>query len=93
MPLEVRIDGPPADMVRRVTVRYRPMNQALPYQELEMERSGERFCAPIPGSDLTGEYPLAYAFVVRTARGACRVPGLGSDLSARPYHVVRKGEP
>jgi hypothetical protein len=90
LPLEVWIDGPLANLVRRVRVRYRPMHQGLPYSELAMERAGERFCARIPGSDLTGGYPLAYAFVVHSAGGAWRVPGLGGAFSAQPYHIVRR---
>jgi hypothetical protein len=81
------------DPVQRVALRYRPMNQALSFAQVEMQRAGARFVATIPGGELTGEYPLAYAFVIRTARGAWRVPGLGADLSARPYHVVRRRVP
>ena len=65
-PLELRVQvrGEGADRLRRVTLRYRPMNQALPFSELEMDREGDGFVGCVPGVDLGTQYPLAYAFVL-----------------------------
>jgi hypothetical protein len=77
-------------MPGRVTLRFRPMNQALPVSAIEMEREAERFVARIAGAVLDGRYPLAYAFVVQDRRGIVRrFPGLGQDLAGVPYLVVR----
>lgn len=88
--LEIELGGTQGDVVRNVAVRYRPMNQALPYAATEMDRDGPRFEARIPGAELDGRYPLAYAFVLRDGSGtAWRHPGLGPELSQQPYFVVR----
>jgi len=91
-PLELRLHvrGDGADRLRRVTLRYRPMNQALPFAEQGMEREGSGFLGCVPGADLGTSYPLAYAFVLRDIHGtAWRYPGLGDDLSGQPYFTVR----
>ncbi len=90
--LEVRISGALAGRIRRVTVRYRPMNQALPFSQVEMERVGNTFVGSIPGEDLTGTYPVAYAFVVLADDDARRVPDLGADLASQPYYAIRRAE-
>ncbi|MGH2681518.1 MAG: hypothetical protein ACRDG8_13775 [Actinomycetota bacterium] len=89
LPLEVEVRGPDASTVTHVVLRYRPMNQALAYAALDMAGSGRRFVARVPGEELDGAYPLAYAFVLRTEAGiAWRHPGLGPDLGFQPYVVV-----
>ena len=89
--IEARVHGPDADAVDAVTLRYRPMNQALVHTSTPMSRSALTFTARVPPDELDGRYPLAYAFVVRTVDGrARRFPGLGEDLSSQPYHVVRR---
>jgi hypothetical protein len=76
--------------VERVVVRYRPMNQALAFAEIEAEREADGFTATIPGVELDGRYPLAYAFVMGFREGtASRYPGLGPDLADQPYLVLR----
>jgi hypothetical protein len=88
--LEVQVRGPDAPAVRRVTVRYRPMNQAVPYAVVDMHRAGDRFTGKVDADALDGDYPLAYAFVVfEHGRHAWRHPGLGEDLTSQPYFVVR----
>ena len=90
LPLEVELRGPGSADVHRVTVRYRPMNQALPFATSDMAPAGGRFAATIPSAELDGRYPLAYAFVLRNEHGsAWRYPNLGVDLVAEPYIVVR----
>jgi hypothetical protein len=84
--LSLRVRG--AD-VRSVTVRYRPMNQALAFSAHPLERSGDRFEGSIPEEATRSGYPLAYAFVLRGANGdAWRHPGLGADLASQPYFTV-----
>jgi hypothetical protein len=90
--LEVELGGPDATTVVDAAVRYRAMNQALAYDELEMDRSARGFVGRVPGGELTGAYPLAYAFILRTQGGvAWRHPGLGPSLSNQPYFVLRPG--
>ena len=79
-----------AAAVRGVSLRFRPVNQALAFRTSEMTRSGDTFTVRIPNADLDGAYALAYAFVVRETSGvAWRYPGLGADLCQQPYFVVR----
>ena len=88
--LELQIGGREASSVDRVVLRHRSMNQALLYLESPMNRSGATFMGKIPGSVADGAYPLCYAFVLSTQDGrAWREPGLGPDLTGRPYHVIR----
>jgi hypothetical protein len=87
--LRVGVGGEDAGRVAGIQVRFRPMNHALAFSACEMRRSDEEYTAELPGSELTGEHPLAYAFEVRTDRAACRHPGLGPTLTEQPYVVVR----
>jgi hypothetical protein len=94
--LEIALGVRTGDAFRpeRAELRYRPMNQALAVSSREMERRGERFIAAIPGDELDGRYPLAYAFVLRDRFGVVRrFPGLGPDLAATPYLVLRSERP
>jgi hypothetical protein len=90
LPLEVELRGTDASEVQGIVARHRPMNQALAYAVTDMDRDGERFVTRIPGSELNGRYPLAYAFVLRDERGgAWRHPSLGPDLTGQPYFIAR----
>jgi hypothetical protein len=76
--------------VARTTLRYRPMNQALPVSSLGMNRDRDQFVAVIPGVELDASFPLAYAFVLQATNGyAWRYPAIGADLTGQPYVVVR----
>ncbi len=78
------------ESVSGVDVRFRPMNQALPWNSREMEEAGGRYSVDIAAREIGVSYPLSYAFLVRDGEGrAWRVPDLGQDHAARPYHVVR----
>jgi hypothetical protein len=93
-PLELRVQirGEAADRLRAVSLRSRPMNQALPFSEQEMDREGNDFVGCVPGADLGSPYALAYAFVLHDDGGAVwRYPGLGDDLTGQPYFTVRRG--
>lgn len=92
--IEIELGGADADAVRDVAVRSRPMNQALAFVETPMRLAGRHGAVRIDAAQLTGEYPVAYAFVLRGIRGdgreaAWRVPGLGRDLASQPYFMVR----
>ena len=88
--LQLRVLGRGAEEVHRASLRYRPMNQALPVVERAMERAGDTFIGRIPAEELDGASPLAYAFVLHGAWGrAWRHPDLGDDLTGQPYFVVR----
>jgi hypothetical protein len=90
LPLEIEVGGPGSAVVEHVSLRYRPMSQVLPFATIDMDRKGRRFVARIPGTELDGLYPLAYAFVLREEGGAAwRYPTLSADLAAQPYFVVR----
>lgn len=88
--LSLRLRGAGASEVSRVTLRYRPMNQALPIAIRTMERSDDVFVGSIPDEAADGAYALAYAFVLcDTAGTAWRYPDLGAVLAQQPYYVVR----
>jgi hypothetical protein len=88
--LDARIRGSAAAAIRRVTVRYRAMNQSRSYETRDMERVGDRLTATIPGNELDHDYPLAYAFVMFDGRRhAWRHPGIGAELTSQPYFVIR----
>jgi hypothetical protein len=92
--LRVRISRMFAQRVSSVGVRYREMNQALSFTGREMHRTDDGFVTQLPGAELTGEYPLAYAFEIRDDSGATwRHPGIGETLSDQPYFVVRPQKP
>jgi hypothetical protein len=88
--LSLRLRGPGAGGLERVTVRYRPMDQALRFSERPMERSGDDLFGSIPAAAADGAFPLAYAFVLYDLRRiAWRYPGLGDDLASQPYFILR----
>lgn len=92
--LSAALVGTRGAAVRGVSLRFRPLNQALAFAVREMTRSGDTFTVRIPNADLDGVYALAYAFVVRETSGvAWRYPGLGADLCRQPYFVVRPTVP
>ncbi len=71
-------------------LRFRHVNQAEPYVEVEMEAVDQGFATTIPADYTEADYPLQYHFVVRADDGRAWLhPGLGADLSEQPYHVSR----
>ena len=56
-----------------------------------MAREADRFVATIPGGYSDSPYALQYHFVIKDGRGGAWLhPGLGAELSDRPYYVVRQ---
>ena len=87
-PLRLSLTVGTADRLA-VTLHYRPLNQALEYQSVEMEAEGARYRAAIPAAETQTPYPLQYYFVLRDDRGrAALFPGLGPDLANAPGFVV-----
>lgn len=83
--------GDAGSSVASVGLRYRHLDQAEVWEEIEMTRERDRFVATIPGDYSDSPYALQYHFVVRDGQGRARLhPGLGAELSDRPYHVVRQ---
>jgi hypothetical protein len=73
-----------------VGLRFRPLDQSRTYREVEMVRQGHRYLGTIPREDTEGPFPLQYFFVCRADGQVWRHPGIGGDLSDRPYFVVRQ---
>jgi hypothetical protein len=74
------------------TLRYRPVNQAEAYREVEMAAVEGGFSAAIPAADLDADRAVQYHLFVRGEGGRAWLhPDLGPELSGRPYHVVRPG--
>lgn len=89
IPVVVDVNGN-AGQVASVVIRYRPVDQSRTYDELQMERDGDRFTASIPPTDSDPPYAMQYLFAIHdTEGGASLYPGLGAELSDQPYFVVR----
>ena len=83
--------GDAGPSIAAVGLRYRHLDQSEKHKEVEMARVSDRFVATIPGGYSDSPYALQYHFVIKDARGGARLhPGLGNELSDRPYHVVRQ---
>ena len=83
--------GDAGPSIAAVGLRYRHLDQSEKHKEVEMVRVSDRFVATIPGGYSDSPYALQYHFVIKDARGGARLhPGLGNELSDRPYHVVRQ---
>src|SRR5439155_8746342 len=83
--------GDAGSSIAAVGLRYRHLDQSEEYEEVEMAREANRFVATISGGYSDSPYALQYHFVIRDVRGGARLhPGLGAELSDRPYHMVRQ---
>jgi hypothetical protein len=77
--------------IAAVGLRYRHLDQSEKHEEIEMAREADGFVSTIPGSYSDSPYALQYHFVIKDDRGGTWLrPGLGAELSDRPYHVVRQ---
>lgn len=94
-PLEIVLNVP-SNVAHSVKVRlyYRHVNQAERYQSTEMHTGGKSLAATIPAIYTNSTYPLQYYFELRRgSENAWLHPGLGIDLRAQPYFVVRPASP
>ncbi|HEY2881586.1 MAG TPA: hypothetical protein VGJ15_04120, partial [Pirellulales bacterium] len=74
-----------------VTLHYRPVNQAMPYQTLPMSAKNNVWAANIPAEATNSPYPLQYFFILRQGINKCGLyPGLSATLCDQPYFVVRQ---
>ena len=90
IPIAVEVSRGEEGKVAAARLRYRHMNQSERYVEVEMTREAERFVSTIPGGYTGSPYALTYFFALRGASGSAWLyPGLGFDLSSRPYFVLR----
>ncbi|HEU4355846.1 MAG TPA: hypothetical protein VFT27_09695, partial [Actinomycetota bacterium] len=89
-PLALEVSDPDPS-VAEARLRFRHLDQAERWEELDMTREADRFVATIPGTYSDSPYALQYHFVIADRLGRARLsPGLGNELSERPYHVVRQ---
>ncbi len=87
VPIEIRV-GPGASGLR---LKYRHVNQAEYYETLEMRGQNGHYRATIPADYTTSEYALQYYFELQhSPRQASMYPGLGSDLTNRPYFLIEQ---
>ncbi|WP_152365310.1 hypothetical protein [Microlunatus speluncae] len=85
LPVSWRTDD---DRVTGVRLRFRPVNQALAYQVVDLDRDGDTFSGSIPAELTGGPYPVQYFFEILAANAAWPHPGLATDLANQPYYVV-----
>jgi hypothetical protein len=98
-PLAIVAQAPKA---RGVRLRYRRVNQAELWQEVEMGQVGKDFHAEIPAEYTDSPFPLQYHFQIRASDSALRTarsglcslyPGLRPGWHGQPYFVVRQAKP
>ncbi|HEX5399553.1 MAG TPA: hypothetical protein VFY06_10945, partial [Verrucomicrobiae bacterium] len=86
--VDIIVHAPKADVVK---LRYRRLNQAELWQEVEMERAGNDCHAQIPAAYTDSPFPLQYHFVIRTGNGAVLPsPALDPGWQGQPYFFVRQ---
>ena len=74
-----------------VRLNYRHVNQGEYYQSLEMQSEGSLYRTVIPAGYTNSPYPLQYFFELHAGPAKAWVyPGLGRDLTDRPYFVVEQ---
>ncbi|HEX5481805.1 MAG TPA: hypothetical protein VFZ08_04180, partial [Terriglobia bacterium] len=92
LPVELSIEenntGPQPTLVR---LNYRHVNQGEYYQVDEMQKQANRYQATIPASYTKSSYDLEYFFELHADPARAWIyPGLGPNLSNRPYFAVRQ---
>ncbi|GAB3433693.1 hypothetical protein GCM10027569_83870 [Flindersiella endophytica] len=79
----------PASNVSAVRLRYRHVNQAEQWQDLDLTGGPDGYSGAIPAEYTASTYPLMYFFAVEYNDGAVsRHPGFEPDLANQPYHVI-----
>ena len=74
-----------------VRLRYRRVNQAEPWQMVEMQQAGKDFRADIPAAYTDSPFPLQYHFQIHASDGVVRLyPGLQPGWQGQPYFIVRQ---
>jgi hypothetical protein len=85
-PLAVSIEAPSASAV---ALHVRPVDHSAEFVTIPMERRGLAFAATIPVGLTAGGFDLIYFFSLEADGRHWLVPGLGPDLSERPYLLAR----
>jgi hypothetical protein len=88
IPLALAIGG--GRQPTSVRLWYRRVNQAEPWQSMEMAVQGDAWGASIPGAYAEAVYPLQYYFEVTIGGEAVFHPGFAPDLLNQPYFVLRR---
>lgn len=97
VPVEAYRVGSPLDLAvavpgaSEVTLHVRPVNHAELFQTLPMAANGDTFTARISAELTSGKFDLIYFFTAWRDGVPWLLPGLGPDLSARPYLLARGG--
>lgn len=74
-----------------VRLVYRHVNQAEYYETVQMNLSGGTYAATIPADYTNSPYALQYYFELQhSPTHATMFPGLGPDLTQRPYFLVEQ---
>jgi hypothetical protein len=77
--------------IARMQLRYRRVNQAELWQELEMQKVADTFHATLPPAYTDSPFPLQYYFRIIAASGdATLYPGLQTRFDNQPYFIVRQ---
>jgi len=85
--LRIQIPVPKTPVSLRLC--YRHLNQAEPYQYINMRQRYESIDATIDGSFTDSPFPLQYYFQWRTPDGVGIYPGFAENFRGQPYFVVR----
>jgi hypothetical protein len=90
--MAVQIKVPPS--ITEVRLVYRHVNQAEYYETVDMKLSGGLHSATIPASYTDSPYALQYYFELQhSPTESTMFPGLGPDLTQRPYFLVEQQSP
>jgi hypothetical protein len=88
--IEMSLEAAAAPKLSAVRLCYRHVNQAERYVTAEMNGSGGRYRATVPGRYTDSPFPIEYYFELRQGpEQAWLYPGFGPDLANQPYFVVR----
>jgi hypothetical protein len=87
MPIEIQIAG----AVTQVRLKYRHVNQAEYYESADMTPQDGAYRASIPAAYTNSPFALQYYFELQhNPQTATMFPGLGPDLTTRPYFLVEQ---
>lgn len=86
-PIELQV----ASGVSGVRLKYRHVNQAEYYETLDMTGRGGKYQATIPAEYTKTDFSLQYYFELQHSPTVeTMYPGLGADLTGRPYFLVEQ---
>jgi len=77
--------------IASIQLRYRRVNQAELWQEIEMQKVADKFRATLPAQYTDSPFPLQYYFRIRAASGDATLhPGFETRFDNQPYFIVRQ---